>query len=375
MVGRREQGRGQGGELVLELPGGGQVPLGEGPPQLRRSFLQRPELLQELAGVDLASRVAVRGKAHPVHEGVALRRIAECERRRADLQRADQVVVPGGHHGVGSRRLLHQVGERGRLGSGDQRRVHRVEDRGDHRPVALVAGEQPDRPAVLDQRADEASCPVEVAPVDLLGPCAVVVAAVEVHDTDADRARRTRGRARRRRRQGEGEVRVDLVTRGVHAHRPHRVAGQGVPVRPVAGQPRRPAHQGPGGPVADRGGANADQRDPGAEQPAARAEQEQRVREAPRPQRQCGLQDAHARHDHHVVPAHPGSGTDGVDEFAQALAHDRARPRRGPVLPAVPVQPRRGDAVPGRDDLGSAAQRVHDRPRVLGAEVAEHGLQ
>ncbi len=211
--------------------------------------------------------------------------------------------------------------------------------------------------------------------MDLLGAGAVVVASVEVHDTDTDRARRARGRARPRRRQGEREVRVDLVARGVHAHRPHRVAGPVVPVRPVRGQPRRPAHQGPGRPVADLGGADADQRDPGAQQPAGRAEQEQRVREAPRPQRQRGLQDAHARHDHHVVPAHPGGGAEDVDEFAQPLRRDRARTRRGPVLPAVPVQPRRGDAEPGRDDLGSAAQRVHDRVRVLGAEVSEHGLQ
>jgi hypothetical protein len=107
----REQGRGQGVELVLESPGGGQVPLGEGLPQLGRTLLQRTELLEQPVGVDLARRVAVRAKAHLRHERVALRCIAESEHRRTGLQRADQVVVPDRHHGVGSRHLLHQVGQ------------------------------------------------------------------------------------------------------------------------------------------------------------------------------------------------------------------------------------------------------------------------
>lgn len=211
--------------------------------------------------------------------------------------------------------------------------------------------------------------------MDLLGPVAFVVAPVEVHDADADRAPGARGLARRGRREGEHEVRVDLVPRGVHAHRPHGVARLVVPVRPVGGQPCRPACQHARRPVADRTRADADQRDAGAEQPARQTEQEQRVREAPRPERQRGLQHARARHDHRVVPAHPGGGPQDVDEFAQGLARDGARPGRGPVLPAVPVQPRRGDSVPGRDDLGSAAHRIQDRVGAGGPEVVEYGLE
>ncbi len=212
--------------------------------------------------------------------------------------------------------------------------------------------------------------------MDLPGPVAVVVAAVEVHDADADPAPSLRRpRARLGSRQGEGEVRADLVGRRVHAHRPHRLAGLLVAVRAVRGQPRRPAHQGPGRPAADRGGAHTGQRDPRAQQPAARAEQEQRVREPPRPQRQRGLQHAHARHDHHVVPAHPGGRAEGVDDLPEPLPGDRARAGGGPVLAAVPVQPRRRDAVPGRDGFGPAAQRVHRRLRVRGAQIPEDGLQ
>ena len=100
----------------------------------------------------------------------------------------------------------------------------------------------------------------------------VVIASVIVHNTNADHAYYNWDITRCRK--SECKIGIDGIPRGVEAHPPHRVPGDGVPVRAVIRQPGSRDNHPSGKPLVNIIRSYAHERDPGPEQPARCAEQE-----------------------------------------------------------------------------------------------------
>ena len=237
--------------------------------------------------------------------------------------------------------------------------------------IRLVPDEDPDAAALVQQPQDEPGERGHVGAVDLVRPVPVVVGPAVGHHAHAHRPGIAGIRADR---QAEDQVRVDLVGRHVHAPRRHRLPGLGVPVGPVVRQPGGGIEEEPGRALVDVVRADADQRDLGAGQTPARAQQEHRVRHSPGAQREARLQHAHARDDHRVVPAHPADRPARVHELAQRPGRDGRHPAEAALELLGPLQRDGRQPVAGGELIGAHAHGVHDRRRVAGPQVAEDGL-
>ena len=175
--------------------------------------------------------------------------------------------------------------------------------------------------------------------------------------------------------EGEHEVGVDRVLRRVQATLLHRIARVLIAIGPVEGESGSGGEEPPGGALLDAAGSDADKRDLGPEHPTRRAEDQQRIREAPGMERQARLEHASARDNDDVVPARPGRDPDDIDSLARHLGRASHDARRAVLVLLAPQQRHCCYAESSPDAIGTRAHGVDARVRVGGPQVGERRFQ